>query len=280
MLVSPRCLLADAEADGYAVGAFNIYNLDTLFAVLDAATEERSPVIVQVYALDFVNLRRSAVASAAIELIKAAPIPAALHLDHATDYAHIVQALGAGFSSVMVDASALPLDENIVATAKAVEFARALNAFTEAELGRIYRIGSAELERVQGDVADPDDAQRLVDETGVESLAPAVGTAHGIYTSEPNVRFDLIQQIRERVEVPLVLHGGSGIPDHQIQRAIQCGVSKINVGTDLKYTWSTTMKSNLSTGEKEIRTLSASAQAAVREVVKRKIRLFGSSEKA
>lgn len=280
MLTSPYKLLEDAKKKNYAVAAFNFYNLDTLFATLDAAKEENAPVIVQLYYKDFENLRGSSIAVAALEAIKSTPIPVALHLDHANQFEHVIQAMGCGFNSVMIDASSLPLEENIEITKKVVDIAHILGIFTEAELGQIFRAGDFSDGEIGDQKADPKAALRLVQETGVDSLAPAVGTAHGIYKAEPNIDFGRIKEINDMVKVPLVLHGGSGIPDEKIKLAISNGIRKINFGTELKHTWSATMKKGLDEGEKEIRILSVKAKEAVKEIAKSKIRLFGSSNKA
>jgi len=280
MLTSPYKLLSDAEKGNYAVAAFNFYNLDTLYAVLDAAEEENAPLIVQLYSADFDILRGSPIAAAALEAIKKSSVPVALHLDHANEFKHVVQAMACGFNSVMIDASALPLEENISLTKKVVEIAHTLGVFTEAELGRIFRIGTSDAEKNNDQKADPEEALKLVQETGVDSLAPAVGTAHGIYKAEPKIDFDRIKEISEKVNIPLVLHGGSGIPDEMIRKAISNGIRKINFGTELKYAWSDAMKEGLNKGQKEIRVLCVAAREAVKEIAKAKIRLFGSNNKA
>jgi len=279
MLVSSKTLLAEARKQGYAVGAFNYYNLDTLFAVIEAAEEERAPIIAQLYTLDFLTHKGTAIAAATLEAIKESPVPIAFHLDHCNSYEYIVKALVSGFNSVMIDASKTPLEENIALTAKVVELAHYAGVFTEAELGPITRVGIDEPEDYEN-LADVDGCRRLVSETGVDSLAPAVGTAHGIYTSEPKIDFDRLANIAKAVDVPLVLHGGSGIPDAMMRKAISCGISKINYGTLLKHTWSKTMKACLDEGELEIRKMIPVARAAVKEVAREQIRLFGSSGKA
>jgi fructose/tagatose bisphosphate aldolase len=163
--------------------------------------------------------------------------------------------------------------------AKVTEIARSLGIFTEAELGKIVRIGSSD-ENDKPEYTTVEDAVELVGKTGVNSLAPAIGTAHGMYKKEPSIQFDRLKSIAEAVKVPLVLHGGSGIPDEMIRRAIGCGIRKVNVGTELKYKWSETLLENLSSGEKEPIALSGYAIKAVEEVVCRKIRLFGSGGRA
>lgn len=281
MLVSPNVMMADARKHGYAVPAFNYYNLDVLFAALEAAEEENAPVIVQPYTAYVPFLHYEVLAKASLEAIAQSKTCAYLHLDHATDYATIMRCIRADFTSVMVDGSALALDENIALTKSVVQVAKAVGTYTEAELGRIFRAGVDDGRSEEEDeTARVEDCIRMVEETGVDSLAPAVGTAHGVYTKPPKIRFDRIEQIRSAVDVPLVLHGGSGTPDEMIRRAIGCGISKINVGTELKYAWSAAMKEMLDKGEKEPRICSAYARAQVKEVARKKLRLFGASGRA
>lgn len=278
MLASPKILMADARMRGYAVPAFNYYNLDVLFAVLEAAEEENAPVIVQPYTAYVPFLHYDVLAKASLAAIAQSKTCAYLHLDHATDYDIIMRCVKDGYTSVMVDGSALPLADNIALTRSVVQVAKAVGTYTEAELGRIYRVGVDDARMDDGDeTACVEDCVRLVEETDVDSLAPAVGTAHGVYTKPPKINFERIEQIRAAVDVPLVLHGGSGTPDEMIRRAIECGISKINVGTELKYAWSAAMKEMFEKGEKEPRICSAYAREKVKAVAKQKLRLFGAT---
>lgn len=278
MLGSPKVMLEDAKAKGYAIPAFNYYNLDVLFAALEAAEEEDAPVIVQPYSAYVPFLHYEVLAQASFEAIVQSKTCAYLHLDHATEYDLIMRCIKDNFTSVMVDGSALPLEENIALTKSVVDVAKAVGVYTEAELGRIFRVGVDDDKMDDGDeTARVEDCVRMVEETGVDSLAPAVGTAHGVYSKPPKINFDRICEIRDAVSVPLVLHGGSGTPDEMIQKAIACGISKINVGTELKYAWSAAMKEMFEKGEKEPRICSAYAREKVKEVAKAKLRLFGTS---
>ena len=279
MIASPKILMADAQLRGYAIPAFNYYNLDVLFAALEAAEEENAPVIVQPYSAYVPFLHDEVLADASRQAIAQSKACAYLHLDHATDYALIMRCIKNGYGSVMVDGSALPLEENIALTKSVVQAAKAVGTYTEAELGRIFRVGVDDDKMDDDETARVEDCVRMVEETGVDSLAPAVGTAHGVYTKPPQINFDRIEQIRATVSVPLVLHGGSGTPDEMICRAIRCGISKINVGTELKYAWSAAMKEMFEKGGKEPRICSAYAREKVKEVAKKKLRLFGASGK-
>ena len=277
MLASPKVMLEDARKKGYAIPAFNYYNLDVLFAALEAAEEEDAPVIVQPYTVYVPFLHHEVLAKASLEAIAQSKTCAYLHLDHATDYDMIMRCIKNHFTSVMVDGSAHPLEENIALTQSVVQVAKAVGVYTEAELGRIFRVGVDDNAENEDETARVEDCVRLVEETGVDSLAPAVGTAHGVYTKPPKINFERIREIRAAVDVPLVLHGGSGTPDEMIQKAISCGISKINVGTELKYAWSGAMKEMFEKGEKEPRICSAYAREKVKEVARRKLRLFGTS---
>lgn len=280
MRISPKLVLDDAREKGYAVPAFNYYNLDVLFAALEAAEEEKAPVICQPYSAYFPFLHYEVIADASRTAIDQAKTCGYLHLDHATDFDLIIRAIRAGFDSVMVDGSALPLEENIALSKSVADAAKAAGVYTEAEIGRIFRAGVDDGLDTGDETARVGDCVRLVEETGVDSLAPAVGTAHGVYTKPPKIHFERIRELRQAVNVPLVLHGGSGTPEGLIRKAIACGVSKINVGTELKHMWSKATKEMLDKGEKEPRMIAAYAREKVKEVARGKLRLFGASGRA
>ena len=297
MIIAPKELLRDAQERHYAIPAFNFYNLDGLFAVLEAAEEEQAPIIVEIYHVYYPFLHQKVICSAVQETLRSARIHAYLHLDHATDQQVLMAAIKDGFQSVMVDGSTASLEENIAITKQITTIAKENGVYTEAEVGHVARVGT---ENSEGSLATVADCVRLTSETGVDSLAAAVGTAHGIYQTLPKIDFQRIREIhnsknhyrriesytrlcnskwQNAVKIPLVLHGGSGIPDEAIQRAILCGISKINIGTELKYAWSDAMKKGLLDGEKEPRILSAFARMQVKAVAKQKIRLLGATGK-
>lgn len=276
MLIRPEKLMADARTRKYAVPAFNFYNLDTMLAALDVAEEEEAPIILEIYHVYYPFLREKVILSAAQQAIQQANTYAYMHLDHADDPRVLRAAMADGIQSVMVDGSMLPIGENVAFCRELVAEARERGVYTETEVGHVGRVGTADCHE---SIASVEDCRKMVEETGCDSLAAAVGTAHGIYKVAPKISFDRITQIQNAVSVPLVLHGGSGTPDDDIRRAIACGIVKINVGTELKYAWSETMKRELAGGEKEPRLLSEKAREAVREVVRQKIRLFGAAGK-
>lgn len=281
--VTVKELLDKAEAGGYAVGAFNCNNMEIVQAIIQAAEAEKSPVIIQAsqgaikYAgLEYiVGLTRIAASQTAI--------PVALHLDHGTSFAQVMSCIRGGFSSVMIDGSKLPLAENIALTQKVLEAARPVGVSVEAELGKI---GGTEDDIFVSDreayFTDPEEARQFVAETGVDSLAVAIGTAHGQYKGEPNLDFARLEKIRELTRIPIVLHGSSGVPEDQIRRAIQLGVRKVNIDTNIREAFVAAMRGVLAENPREIdprKVLGPAREAAV-AVIREKIRIFGSSGKA
>lgn len=234
-LVSSTPMLIEARKQGYGVVAFNVHTLEMMQAVVEAAEETRSPLILQTTVGTVKHLGIEYITAAARAAAEQATIPIALHLDHCQDYELILKCMRAGYTSVMIDQSMYPFERNVAMTQKVVEVARALNVNVEAELGRV---GGVEDDLVVDDesatLADPDECARFVELTGVDTLAPAVGTAHGIYKGEPKIDFARIEAIADKVQVPLVLHGGSGIPEDQVRRCLSLGMAKVNVATELK----------------------------------------------
>lgn len=230
MLVSMKEILDRATSEGYGVAAPNVIDERTARACIEAAEELEAPLILDVgfvFHPDLVALGRI------LEYLAVrSPVPIAINLDHGAKFEHAVTAIRAGFTSVMVDRSMLPYDQNAAETAEIVRIAHAVGVSVEAELGHVGD-GARYEERNNGTLTDPEEAARFVRQTGVDCLAVAVGTAHGAYAGEPHIDFDLLQEIRRKVDVPLVLHGGSGTGEENLRHAIECGISKINIGTDL-----------------------------------------------
>lgn len=285
-LVSMTEMLNKAKNEGYAVGQFNINNLEYTQAILKAAQEENSPVILGVSegAAKYMGGFKTVVAmvKGLMEDYKIT-VPVAIHLDHGSSFEKCVEAMYAGFTSVMIDGSHLPLDENIALTKKVVDVAHVLGVSVEAELGRI---GGQEDDLVVEDAeamyAIPAECERLVRETGVDCFAPALGSVHGPYKGEPKLGFDRMKEIMELTGVPLVLHGGTGIPLKDIQKAISLGTAKINVNTENQITSTKTVRQILA--EKpdlyDTRKFMGPARDTIKETVIGKIREFGSSNKA
>lgn len=236
MLVSMKDLLKVARSNGFAVPAFNISSNMLLTGVIDAAVEANAPVILAIHPDELAFVRPSFV-KAAIEEANTASVPVCIHLDHGANLDQIVRAIRYGFTSAMIDASTQPLDENIAITKKAVEIAHAAGVSVEGELGTIGTTGpEAEAGTEEIIYVNPDDVEVFVEATGVDTLAIAIGTAHGLYPKhmKPKLRMDLLEEIIGRVDIPLVLHGGSSNPDEEIARAVELGISKINISADIK----------------------------------------------
>ncbi len=229
MKVTLQAILAQADQQGYAVPAFNAYNTETVMGVMQAAQEAKAPVIFQMYSRLFDGPLASLVAPAILEAMQQLDTPAAFHLDHGAGIPAVLRALRYGATGVMIDASALPLEENIAATAQAVELCSACGVPVEGELGHV---GTTK-DNVMGEYTKADEAARFVKETGVSALAVLVGTAHGHYQQAPVLDIDRIAAIKAATGIPLVLHGGSGVPDEQLQASVGAGIRKVNFGTDV-----------------------------------------------
>ncbi|MEM2386317.1 MAG: class II fructose-1,6-bisphosphate aldolase [Candidatus Bathyarchaeia archaeon] len=305
MLVTNKELLSAAKLGGYAVGAFNIQNLESFLAVVEAAVEERSPVIVAVTpgAIRYAGLKYLAtLVRTAAEIL---PVPMSLHLDHGEDVETVRKCLEAGFTSVMIDGSHLPFEENVALTRCVVELAHPVGVSVEGELGRLAGVEEKTVEEREAVITDPEEAEEFVKRTEVDALAVSIGTSHGAYKfkGEPQLDFERLRLIRERVDVPLVLHGASsvpqwiiekatkygaeltgakGIPEDHIRKAIVLGITKINIDTDLRLAFTATVREVLANSPKEFdpRKILGPAKEAMKEVVKAKMRLFGSSGRA
>lgn len=229
MLTGMKELFAIARARGCAIPAFNVYNAETAMGVFQAAEEARSCVIVQMYSRLFMSEEAEFMAPAILAAAHRAGIRAAFHLDHGDCDEAVFRAMRWGASSVMRDASALPLEENIAVTWNVARVAHGLGVDVEGELGHI---GAAK-DGVSSEYTRVDEAMQFCEETGVDALAVAVGTAHGRYKQAPVLALDRIRALSEAVPAALVLHGGSGVPDEQIRAAVQAGIRKVNFGTDV-----------------------------------------------
>ena len=235
-IVTNKELLDRAKAGHYAVAAFNTSNMEYTQAILEAALELNAPVIVAAAKSEIDYMNGYAFVAMLKALAEKLPIPVGIHLDHGPSVDEVVRCLRYGFTSVMYDGSALPLEENIANTKKAVAVARACGVSVEGEIGVLGQMvdGPEGLKSDAAGLADPDHCEQFVKETGVDCLAAAIGNAHGLYTRDPELRFDLLTEIATRTGVPLVLHGGTGIPINDIRKAITLGVSKINFSTVMR----------------------------------------------
>ncbi|OZI13405.1 fructose-1,6-bisphosphate aldolase, class II [Bacillaceae bacterium SAS-127] len=285
-LVSMTDMLNKAKEEKYAVGQFNLNNLEFTQAILQAAEEEKSPVILGVSEGAARYMGGFKLVVAMVEALMEeydVTVPVAIHLDHGSSFEMCAKAIHAGFTSVMIDGSHHPLEENIELTKKVVELAHIHGVSVEAELGRI---GGQEDDLIVDDAeamyAIPSECDQLVRETGVDCFAPALGSVHGPYKGEPNLGFDRMEEVMNLTGVPLVLHGGTGIPTKDIQRAISLGTAKINVNTENQIASAKTVREVLA--EKpdlyDPRKYLGPARETIKETVKGKMREFGSSGKA
>ncbi|MEY9092808.1 class II fructose-1,6-bisphosphate aldolase [Paenibacillus sp. RC84] len=277
-LISSTHLLQAARQNGYGITAFNVHTLEMLQAVVEAAEELQAPLILQTTVGTVKHLGPDYIVAAAAAAAKRSSVPIALHLDHCTDYGLIVQCIREGYTSVMIDASMHPFEENVRQTQEVVKVARAAGVNVEAELGKV---GGVEDDIVVADedalLADPDECVRFVELTGVPTLAPAIGTAHGIYKGEPRIAFGKLEEIYRKVSLPLVLHGGSGIPEEQVKRCVSLGMAKMNVATELRIAFSDAIKKvfQANPDENDPRKYMVPAKAAVKELAQAKMRLTG-----
>jgi len=282
-LVSSTPMLRAARQGKYAVAAFNVHTLEMLQAVVEAAVETESPLILQTTVGTVKHLGEDYIAAAAKTAADRSGIPIALHLDHCTDFDLIVRCIRAGYTSVMIDASMHPYSENVSRTRRVVELAQAAGVNVEAELGKV---GGVEDDIVVDErdalLADPNECRRFVAETGVPTLAPAIGTAHGIYKGDPNIDFTRIERIAALVDVPLVLHGGSGIPAEQVRRAVSLGMAKMNIATELRIAFSDAIKDVFAAhpDENDPRKYMVPAKEAVKRLAIEKMHLCGCPGKA
>ncbi|MEF3192328.1 MAG: class II fructose-1,6-bisphosphate aldolase [Campylobacterales bacterium] len=303
MLVSGKTILDKAHREGYAVGAFNINNLEMLQAIYAAAVAKESPIIIQA--------SEGAVKYAGAEMLvamvktmaeKYPHIPVALHLDHGTTIESCVRAIRAGFTSVMIDASHHPFEENVEMTKHVCEIAHACGVGVEAELGRLMGIeDNIVVSERDAVLVNPDEAERFVKETGVDYLAPAIGTSHGAFKfkGEPKLDFERLAEVKRRCNIPMVLHGASSIPDYVreafektggdlkgskgvpanfLQEAVKGGINKVNTDTDLRIMFMAEVRrvANENPGEIDLRKFFTPAKEAVTKVIMERMEILGS----
>lgn len=282
MVVNMKEMLTKAKNEHYAVAHFNINNLEWTRFILEACEENRSPVILGVSegAIKYMG-GYSVVSSIVYSLVKelGISVPVALHLDHGSSFLSCKNAIDAGFTSVMIDGSKYSLEENVAMTSEVVTYAHPKNVTVEAEIGAI----GGEEDGIANEVlyATVDDSITL-SKTGIDFLAPALGSVHGLYKGEPNLNFERMKQISEITDLPLVLHGGTGIPDVQIKKAIDSGICKLNINTELQIAWTNAVRKflNADTQVYDPRKVIKSGEVAIKEAIKKKLELLGSIGKA
>jgi len=283
MLAHIKDIVKDAEKGSYAIGAFNIHNLEAILGVARAAVRAKSPAIIQVSegAIKYMGLKPITHIVSTVAKNIAAPVPIALHLDHGKSFQSVFECIRAGFSSVHIDASDLPIEENIVLTKQVIDIAHRRNVWVQGEVGAI--IGghgdiSGEIQDIP--IAEVDDVVKFVKETGVDTIAAAIGTAHGVYSNE-DILIDLLKEIKSKTKIPFVLHGGSGVDVNKIKESIKNGVNIINIGSDIKIAFTDILKKTCKENPEETdpRNLLKPTIQAVEDVVFEQMKLFGSADK-
>jgi fructose-bisphosphate aldolase class II len=275
-------ILQPCVNQNWAIGAYDTCNLEITQAIVDASAMDQAPAIIMIYP----NHNPQAEWPTLVRLIESeverANIPAALVLDHAKTLEQVEYALELGFSGVMIDASLAPLEQNIAITRKAVELAHARGASVEAELGHVGVGLEVSEDEQTAHLTRVDEAERFVKETGVDALAISIGTLHGLYRGTPHLDFERIAQLRAACPIPLVLHGGSANPDPDLRRAIELGIDKINIWTDIRIPFLETVREKLDGPIKKIEVHEAfgAARAVATEIIRQKNKLLGSVGKA
>ncbi|MBQ7714525.1 MAG: class II fructose-1,6-bisphosphate aldolase [Clostridia bacterium] len=279
MYTVSKDMIQKAREGRYAVPAFNAENMEMVQAIVKAAEDLRSPVMIQTTPTTVKYITREMAYAMVKTEADRATVPVALHLDHCEKYEDVVSAMEVGYSSVMIDASKIPYEDNIAVTAKVVEAAKAFGATVEAELGTVG--GKEDGHSADVIYTDPDQALDFATRTGVDIFAVAIGTAHGFYKGEPKLNFELLAKLRGMIDVPLVLHGGSGVPDEMIKRTIELGISKVNFATELRAAMTAAVREALKNESMiDPKKFMGPGRDAVYELCCHKIKLCGSDGKA
>jgi fructose-bisphosphate aldolase class II len=284
MLMNMKDILAVAKEHKFAIPAFNVSSWAMFIGIMDLVEETDSPVILEIHPDELSYTGPDFVAGIRERALKS-PVPVCIHLDHCSDFGKIIFAIQNGFTSVMFDGAHLPFEENIAGAKKVVEAAHPCNVSVEAELGTI---GTTNPDEMEGGAAkiiytDPDDAAKFVEASGVDTLAVAIGTCHGLYPAgmKPELKLDILKAIEAKVDVPLVLHGGSNNPDKEIGESVTLGICKINISSDIKVTYFEKMREVLQNkGLREPMEICPACIEAMKVVAKHKLDLFQTTGKA
>ncbi len=280
MLVNMNDILLAAKDGGYGVGFFNAVNVEMARAVIETAEELRAPVMVGTAEVLLPTMGLERVAEYLVPMAKKASVPVCVHYDHGLTFEKCMEALKLGFSSVMYDCSTASYEENVEKVAEMVKICHAMGVTVEGELGHVGdNEGAGKLKNPSDYFTDPDTASDFAARTGVDSLAIAVGNAHGDYAFPPQLDFGRIREISEKTNLPLVLHGGSGLSDDDFRKAVRLGVAKVNIFTDIDKAGKSGIEAGIAAGEKSMMGLIPYEIAKMKEVVKEKIVLFGSEGK-
>jgi len=289
MLVHIKKLIQQSKKEKYALGAFDTFNLEITLGIIEGAKQAKRPIILQVTptTLKYAGIESISCLMKTVAQNQAKNIPIALHLDHGKTFSDIVECIKAGFSSVMIDASNLPFDKNIALTKKVVQYAHQHNVWVQGELGRVVK-GKQGYDKLiiepEEFLTDPDQAQEFVKKTKIDTFAVAIGNIHGLYKMKhgvPRLFLSRLKEIQKKVDIPLVLHGASGIPSIQIRKAIFLGVRIINIDTEIRIAFKQSLIQSLKVNRKEYdpRKILFPTIKNVEEVVKKKILIFSLSKK-
>lgn len=283
MLMNMKDLLKVANEHNFAIPAFNVSDYSMFIGIMESCEKTNSPVIIEIHPLEL-EFTGTDLVDAIVSRAHRSSVPVCLHLDHCDDFGKIIYAIQAGFTSVMFDGSALPFEENIAGAKKVVDIAHSADVSVEAELGTI---GSTDAQAEAGAeeiiYTDPKDAVRFVKETGVDTLAVAIGTSHGLYPAgmKPKLRLDILKEIKAKVDIPLVLHGGSNNSDEEVEAAVELGINKINIASDIKEAYYKKMREVLIDEDlREPNILQPPCIEAMQQVVEHKLTLFHTIGKA
>jgi fructose-bisphosphate aldolase class II len=289
MLVHIKEIVTRAQHGGYAIGAFNTQNLETTLAIVQAAVAQKSPVIIQVSesAIKYAGLKAITHIVETIAKNQANGVPVALHLDHGKSFLSVSECVKAGFSSIHIDGSELPFDENVNLTKESVAYAHKRGVWAQGELGTILgaeglvKIEKRELE-IKDCFTDPRQAAEFVKATKVDTFAMSIGNMHGMFKGLERLDLMRLKEIRAKIKLPLVLHGASGVEHAEIRQAIKLGIRIINIDTELRLAFAAALRQKLKSDKKEIdpRKLLAPATAAIQKIAEEKIKVFGSAGKA
>jgi len=282
-LENMKTMLAKASGAGYAIGAFNILDYNSTKAVVHAAEETHAPVIIQTSAKTVIFWGCPVIISWVRPLAQQSTVPIALHLDHCKDLQLIAECIEAGWTSVMIDASSKPFEQNLALSMQVVEMARPQNVTVEAELGAIVGVeDDIHVKEQEAHLADPEQAVRFCAEVQPDCFAPAIGTAHGVYKGEPKIAYDRLEEIARRTTVPIALHGGTGLADAVFKKCISLGCAKVNISTQLKYAFIDGFVAYHNAHNSEynpLKVIEAQFEALEAGIVE-KIKLFGCAGKA
>lgn len=282
MLASMKRLLSIAHDNGYAIGAFNVYNFEGVKAAVLTAEESNAPIIIQIHAagIDYGGQPLMALCKLSAQTAK---VPIAVHLDHNSNEAEIRNALDHGITSIMADGSHLPYEENVAFTQRMADLIHSYQGAVEGELGRLAGTEDGlSVPEVEARMTDPDQAAEFINKTSVDALAVCIGNIHGHYWREPQLDFARLEAINNKAQIPLVLHGASGIPADQVKEAIRLGISKVNVNTEVREAFVSAIGEMFVVAGKppELLAVLNRGVAAMKDVIQEKINFFGSAGKA